>query len=287
MKRMLEWQGLSRQAAHKAIDRMYAGQDDVATAIELATQIRQLHPRMGCRDIYYACRDAMPRGRDWAEAVLMQSGFAVCRRSRSRTVAGGVVQADLIEGLVLTGPDQVWQTDLTWVWSGGRWRYVSFMVDVYTRQIIASHCSDDLSAASQVKCLKKALKARKGRSLQGLIIHTDRGSQYTAREYTAVLRKAGIRHSMAHFAWQNAYCERVNRTIKEGYLAFSDHRCLRSLRAAVSQSVTRYNTGKPHRGLPDRLSPQVFMKAQQQGEYADYTVKIFSRLTSTKRLFVN
>lgn len=287
MKAMLAWQGISRQGAHQAIRRMHRSQDDVATAIELAEQVRREHPRMGCRDIYYARRAKMPRGRDWAEAILRQAGFAVKASSRSFTDSAGECCSNLIEGRVLTGPDQVWQTDITHVNSEGRWRYVSFIVDVYSREIVGYHCSPTLRASEQVRCLAKALRARGKARIPGLIVHTDRGRQYTSVEFKRALEKAGIRQSMAHYAWQNAYCERVNRTIKEGYLAFEEHSCIKTLQRAVTRSVRKYNTGKPHRGLPARLSPKEFIRAQADGAYGDYTVKIFSKLTSTKRLFVN
>lgn len=284
---MLEWQGISRQGAHQAIKRMHRSQDDIAKAIELAEQVRREHPRMGCRDMYYACRAKMPRGRDWVEAILMQAGFAVKLPSRSFTDSAGTICSDLIEGRELRGPDQVWQTDITYVNSGGRWRYVSFIVDVYSREIVASHCSPTLRALGQVRCLAKALRVRGKTSIPGLIVHTDRGRQYTATEFKRALEKAGIRQSMAQYAWQNAYCERINRTIKEGYLAFEEHTCLKTLQRAVTRSVRKYNNGKPHRGLPARLSPRAFIRAQANGEYGDYTVKVFSKLISTKRLFVN
>lgn len=166
----------------------------------------------------------------------------------------------------LSGPNQLWQTDITWVWAGGRWYYLSFVVDVYTRQILAAHCSRDLS---------------------GLIIHTDRGVQYTSSAYKDYLEDRELTHSMAHYAWQNAYCERVNRTIKEGYLKYYPTGSYASLCQAVAKAVRLYNRCKPHRGLPGRLSPDQFVKERSRGKHPDYHVDIWSELTSTKRLHVN
>jgi transposase InsO family protein len=162
---------------------------------------------MGFRDIYYARRAKMPRGRDWAEAILRQAGFAA--------------------------------------------------------------------------------KVRGKASIPGFIVHTDRGRQYTSVEFKSALEKEGLHQSMAQYAWQNVYCERVNRTTKEGYLAFEKNSCIKALQREVTHSVKNYITGKPHRGLTARLNPRVFIRAQANGEYGDYTVKIFSKLTSTKQLYVN
>ena len=87
MKDLLSWKGISRQGAHQGIRRLGRLQKDVLETIEQAKQIRTDHPRMGCRDMYYAVRDKMPRGRDWSEQVLLSSGFRVKTPTRSFTEA--------------------------------------------------------------------------------------------------------------------------------------------------------------------------------------------------------
>lgn len=287
MKAMLDWQGISRQGAHQGIDRMHKQQRDLLDTVELAGEVRQNHRQMGCRDIYYAVRENMPRGRDWTEQVLLNCGFRIKTPSRSFTVAGARICSNLIEGSSVTGPNQVWQTDITYAWSGGRWYYVSFVIDVYTRQILASHCSRDLSAESQVRCLAKAFASQQGEDLSALIVHTDRGVQYTGDAYKNYLDRHNVSHSMAHYAWQNAYCERVNKTIKHNYLKYYTTDSYNSLCKAVVKAVRLYNGSKPHRGLPSRLSPDQFVKEFNQGGHPDYRVNIWSPLTATKRLHIN
>ena len=287
MKDLLNWHRISRQGAHQGITRMRKAQRDLLETVELASEVRLDHNQMGCRDIYYAVREQMPRGRDWTEQVLLHCGFRVKTPPRSFTVAGTGICSNLIEGMAIIGPNQVWQTDITYVWSGGRWYYLSFVIDVYTRQILTSHCSRDLSAASQVRCLGKAIARQKGEDLRDLIVHTDRGVQYTSDAYKSYLERWDVRHSMAHYAWQNAYCERVNRTIKHNYLKFYTTDSYISLCKGVAKAVRLYNRSKPHRGLPSRLSPDQFVKELNQGSYPDYRVNIWSKLTSTKMLHVN
>jgi len=287
MKRMLNWQDISRQGAHQGIARLNQTNRDLLKTVELASEVRKQHRQMGCRDIHYAVREQMPRGRDWTEQVLLRCGFRVKTPPRSFTVAGTSVCANLIEGKTVTGPNQVWQTDITYVWSGGRWYYVSFVIDVYTRRILASYCSRDLSASSQVRCLSKAFTSQKGQDLNELIVHTDRGVQYTSNDFKRYLEQRDVRHSMAHYAWQNAYCERVNRTIKHNYLAHYTTNGYRLLSRGVAKAVRLYNRSKPHRGLPSRVSPDQFVKELNQGRHPDYRVNIWSPLTATNRLHVN
>lgn len=287
MKQLLDWQGITRQGAHKGINGLLREQRDRHVTIQLACQVRKDHRQMGCRDIYYAMLHQMPRGRDWTEQVLLDSGFRVKKPTRSFTQPGDHICSNLIEGMAITGPNQVWQTDITYVWAGGRWYYVSFVIDVYTRQILACHCSRDLSAASQLECLKKAIASQKGQDLSKLIVHTDRGTQYASEVYRKYLKNHNFRHSMAHYAWQNAYCERVNRTIKRNYLDHYTTNSYRSLSSAVVKAVSLYNRSKPHRGLPLRLSPEQYIYECSQGKHGGYRVKIWSQLTSTKMLHFN
>jgi len=287
MNQMLNWQNITRQGAHQGIARLHKFQRDMLDTVDLASQVRSDHPKMGCRDIYYAMRERMPRGRDWSEQLLLGCGYRVKTPPRSFTEAGTDICSNLIEGISITAPNQVWQTDITYVWSGGRWYYVSFVIDVYTRQILASHCSRDLSSGSQVHCLGKALATQSGQDLSGLIIHTDRGIQYTCSEYRSYLKRWELTQSMAHYAWQNAYCERVNRTIKHNYLKYYTTNSYNSLCKGVAKAVRKYNCSKPHRGLPCRLSPDQFVKELNQGYHPDYCVNIWSKLTSTNTLHVN
>lgn len=287
MKTMLEWQQITRQGAHKGIAAMHAEQRDVLKTVELASQVREDHAQMGCRDMYYAKREEMPRGRDWTEQVLLSCGYRVKQPPRSFTTPGTDIRPNLIEGMKITAPNQVWQTDITYVWTGQGWYYVSFVIDVFNRRIVGSHTSRDLSSESQVECLKKAVNSQKGHELSQLIIHTDRGSQYTSKAFKGYLKGKRFKHNMAHYAWQNAYCERVNRTMKENYLNYYDRKDYQRLRAGVKRAVGLYNSSKPHSKLPSRLSPDEFHKEFNRGKHPDYHVKIWSKLTSTKLLNVN
>ena len=287
MKQLLEWHHISRQGAHQAIAQFHKYQRDVLTTMELAGEARQEHPQIGCRDIHYAKRKQMPRGRDWTDQALLAGGYRIKKPGSSFTQAGLNICSNLIEGLEITGPNQVWQTDITFIWVNRRWYFLSFVIDVFTRQIVAAHCSRNMSAASQIRCLAKALARQKDADLSQLIIHTDRGSQYTSKEFKQYLKRWNLGQSMAHYAWQNAYCERVNRTIKRNYLDHYEIPTFAALCASVHKAVRCYNASKPHRGLPSRMAPDQFIQELNQGFHPDYRVKIWSPLTATKMLHLN
>ena len=83
MKQMLNWQDISRQGAHQGIARLNQKKRDLLKTVELASEVRKKHRQMGCRDIHYAVREKMPRGRDWTEQVLLRCRFRV-RHPRDR-----------------------------------------------------------------------------------------------------------------------------------------------------------------------------------------------------------
>lgn len=273
MKALYQWIGITRQGMHQGYRRYKDRETQVTQTLFLARGVRSQHPGMGCRDVYYACRSHMPRGRDWTERTLMEHGFGVST-PRSFTRSTGYSLADRIAGKTLTGPNQVWQTDITYVWAGNRWQYVSFVVDVYTRQIRSYQCTQSLSTEPQLELLTKALRGLDRNQRRGLIVHTDRGSQYGPR-FTQWVQRRGMVHSMAHYAWQNAYCERFHRTIKKNYLKYYPTDTADDLRKSVAKAVNKYNKEKPHSGLPQRLAPDQFFRAFQARKYPNYTETIW------------
>lgn len=274
MKQVLSWQGITRQGMHQAWRRLWDRETQVAKTLVLASKVRKKHHGMGCREIYYLLREQFPRGRDWTERTLLDFGYGVSP-SRSFTRAGAYHLADLIAGMQVIGPNQVWQTDITYVSVGRRWYYVSFLVDVFDRRVVDWKCSNSLRTGPQIELVTGALTRLSAKERYGLIVHTDRGVQYGPR-FTQALKKLGAAHSMAHYAWQNAYCERFHRTIKNGYLKFYKLDTFESLQRGVDRAVRLYNTEKPHRSLPSRMAPVAFNKAFRHGKYPGFIETIWA-----------
>ena len=89
-----------------------------------------------------------------------------------------------------------------------------FIIDVYTKKIVGYAVSDHMRATANVKALQMALNTH----ITPEFHHSDRGSQYNYGEYVTILKRAGTKISMALKAQDNAYAERINRTIKDEYL---------------------------------------------------------------------
>lgn len=236
----------------------------IKTLIDQVEKRREEHPGEGLEKLY---GHLQPEGigRDKFCQVFQQLGYGIRRQpNRMRTtIAAHKVFENLIEGLVVTGPHQVWQTDITYIRLADRFYYLTFIMDVYTRQIVGYAVSDNLRAEANLKALRMALSQVSSSQLDRLVHHSDRGSQYTDGAYLALLRSYGITISMGKKAADNAYAERVNGIIKNEYLIPRGLISFKQLTYWCRQAVSDYNTQRHHRGL-GRISPREYERRYWQ-----------------------
>jgi putative transposase len=261
MKDLLQVLGISRQALHQHNFRQMALQIREQLAIEKAQVIRERHPRMGCRAMHLLMGpDKM--GRDRCEHLLLSKGFRLKRyRNPLRTTQSqrGYYFPDLIQGLRIRGINKIWQSDITYfITENHDVFYIVFIEDIYSRRILGQAVHAHMRAEANLLCLHRAFQIRKSYPLRGLIHHSDHGGQYIDNEYVLALKSRQIKISMCWQAWQNAYSERINGTIKNDYLKAWRIETLIDLRRALTKAVNAYNYEKPHRHLPDRMSPVQF-----------------------------
>jgi transposase InsO family protein len=251
---------MSKQNVSQKLKRIYCQQIIEETVVDHAEQIRKQHPRMGCRKMYFKSLMPLPLGRDKCERILLSRGFKVrhpINYKRTTYSIGKHYYPNLIEGLELTNLNQVWQTDITYFEVGNRFYYLVFIQDIYSRRIIGWSVNKSLWAEANIEALRQAIGYRK-KSLNGLIHHSDRGSQYIDKGYTSILKANKITPSMCKHGWQNAYCERVNGIIKNEYLKHWRITSLQELTRAVDKAVYLYNHERPHWELPQRMPPVKF-----------------------------
>jgi putative transposase len=228
--------------------------------IERAEVLRDGHPEMGCRKMALKLRDK-GFGRDKIERLLLRSGFRVVYPPNymKTTQSVRIYEFDnLIKGLEINGINKVVQTDITYFRMNGRFGYLVFIIDVYSRLIVGYHASMGLESAANMKALEMMIKLRKKENVKGLIHHSDRGSQYQSTDYLKALTDHGIKISMCDQAWENAYSERINRTIKNEYLRHRQIDSLEKLRKNMDIDVKAYNTDRPHWSLPQQMAPAIF-----------------------------
>lgn len=252
--------GISKQNFHQVLDRMLLQQIEKEQLLVIIRQVRKDHPKMSCRDLYRLVRPQF-MGRDRFEAFCFEEGFMVelKKNFRRTTNSLGVTRfPNLIQGLELTGVNQVWVSDITYYEMNSRFYYLTFIMDLYSRKIIGySESVSLLTADTTIPALNMAIRARKGQDLAGMIFHSDGGGQYYCKEFLKITRPYGILNSMCETVFENPHAERLNRTIKNNYLYSYGPGNRIELRMMLKKAIDMYNLQKPHKSLKG-LSPAKF-----------------------------
>ena len=242
------------------VKRRQVGFDKAKQFIEKGEAIRRKHPEMGCRKMALKLK-VKGFGRDKLEDILLGSGLRVVYPPNYTKTTHSVRLhqfKNLTEGLEINGINQLVQTDITYFWMKDRFGYLVFIIDVYSRLIVGYHAGIGLESAANIKALEMMIKRRGQKNVKGVIHHSDRGSQYHSKEYLKALKENDIRVSMCDAAWQNAYGERIHRTIKHEYLRHRQIDSIGRLKKHLDIDVSAYNTDRPHWSLPQQMSPASF-----------------------------
>lgn len=252
--------GVSKQAVHQKMRRHEKNLEQSQQFIEKAEAIREDHPEMGCRKMALLLKQS-GYGRDKTEALLLSVGFRVIYPPNyTKTTQRGRVHqfGNLIEGLVIKGINKIVQTDITYLWVKGRFYYLVFIIDVYSRRITGYNVSCGMEAEANMKALQMMITLREKENIKGLIHHSDKGSQYNCKAYLGTLKQHGIKVSMCNKAWENAYTERINRTIKDEYMRHRKMNSLESVKKELDRAVKLYNEKRPHWSLLQQMTPTRF-----------------------------
>ena len=236
--------------------------DEKLQLLNMIYQIREDHPTMGCRDLYYKLSPEFI-GRDAFEEFCRANDL-MSRKSknyRRTTDSYGVTRFDnLLENIKVTRLNQAWTSDITYYDLGDRFYYLTFIQDAYSRRILGHSVSESLhTEETTLPALKMALKNRNHTDLTGLIFHSDGGGQYYDKEFLKLTGKQKIHNSMCIYPWENGKSERLNGVIKNNYLRHKNINTYNELKLKVDQTVLLYNIGKPHIRL-NRNSPVAFEK---------------------------
>lgn len=238
--------GISKQAVHKQLKQKSYFEVNVIQMITKADELRKQHPGCGVEKMYYTLKPNFI-GRDKFVSTFMSLGYRLKRKKNYHrtTIASLIYRPNLIKGLIIDAPCMVWQSDITYIQVDGKHCYAVFIIDVYTKEIVGFSVADHMRVSANVMALKMALKKWKSPTIH----HSDRGSQYISKAYIQLLEINGTKISMGKSAQENAYAERINRTIKEEYLEYKWIRSVGQLKSLVTKAVLHYNQFRPHKNL--------------------------------------
>ena len=246
--------GISKQAVLQYEKRQLVFDANLLQLIAEADDLRTEHPGCGVEKMYYTLNPDFI-GRDRFIETMMPLGYRLKTKKNYKrtTMAGKLYYPNLIKGLKVNKPGVIWQSDITYIPLGNRHDYAVFIIDVYTKKIVGYSLTDHMRATANVNALKMALKQHHAPEIH----HSDRGSQYTYKSYVELLRANNTKISMATSAQDNAYAERINRTIKEEYLDYWKPTNFNQLKRMTKKAIDNYNNKRIHNHL-DRTNPLKF-----------------------------
>lgn len=273
MNRLYKYLGTTRQAVDQYCKRQLLLDTRIICLLAEAEALRREHPGCGLEKMYYSLSPGFI-GRDRFIELFMELGFRLKKRVNYRRTTYAVASkyTNLIKGMIITAPCVVWQSDITYYDVNDKFYYAVFIIDVYTKMIVGYQVSDNMRATANMKAMHMALANHKA----PLIHHSDRGSQYIYGEYIKLLEANKCKISMARSSQDNAYAERINRTIKEEYLDHWRPSDLLMLKQYTKKAVEHYNNKRKHNNL-DRTEPAVFEQNWQKVKKINRkTVTIFN-----------
>ena len=245
--------------------------------IPLINEIRRDHPRMSARDIYLKLQPKC-MGRDQFERFCMDTGYRInkLRNYRVTTNSLGVTRfPNHLKNIEVTRVNQVFVSDITYFDIGSVTYYLTFIMDLYNREIVGWSASDNLRTESTtLPALHKVITERGKANLIGAIMHSDGGGQYYCNEFKALTKELKMTNSMTEEkVFENSHAERLNGVIKNNYLYPYGPTNSPSLKRLLDKAVLMYNTGKPHKAL-GKLTPSKFRAMIANNDYSSSNLQL-------------
>jgi putative transposase len=233
----------------------------------LLTHIRAIHAEVkgeyGWPKVHKALRDkGFKIGRERVRKCMQQAGIrARCRRKFVMTTDSKhklpIAENLLGRNFTVAAPNQVWTTDITYIATDEGWVYLAAMIDLHSRMVVGWSMQAHMQASLVTDALRMGYFRRK--PLAGLIVHSDRGSQYCGDAFQGALRDYGMRSSMSRRGncWDNAPTESLWGHLKVSRLHGKKFATRRQAMDEVIDWLMFYNSTRLHQTL-DYVSPMVF-----------------------------
>ena len=215
---------------------------DARLAVEVAASHKRSRGRYGSPRIHADLRArGMRVGKKRVERLMREQGLVARRRRRFKKTTDSAhaqpIAPNVLErNFEASAPNEVWVTDVTYVWTDEGWLYLAAIIDLFARRVVGWATSESNDTTLALAALAMASSRRK--PARGLVHHSDRGSPYASEDYRRALTHLGMIASMSRKGdcWDNAVAESFFATLKAEVVDDADY----ATRAAASSSVGDY-----------------------------------------------
>lgn len=190
-------------------------------------------------------------GRYRVRTVMAKLGLRVTQRVAYKVTTkqkdSNAVAVNLLnQNFDPVAPNQAWAGDVTYLKTGEGWMYLAIVMDLYSRRIVGWHVDKRMTSDLVSKALMKAYNLRQ--PPKGLVFHSDRGSQYTSKQYRKLLYSYGMRASMGDVGacWDNAVVERFFGSLKHDWLFKVYQPTREHMKEDVAAYMRYYNLERLH-----------------------------------------
>jgi transposase InsO family protein len=175
-------------------------------------------------------------------ARIMREDNLLCLRRRKFVVTtdsshGFHIYPNLAGSMELTGINQLWISDITYIRLEKEFVYLAVVLDAYSRRVIGWALDRTLEDDLAIAALNMAFRRRS--PAEGLTHHSDRGVQYASNDYTNLLKDRGVRISMSRKGnpYDNAFCESFMKTLKYEEVYRQEYRDLTDAQASIERFI--------------------------------------------------
>ncbi len=226
----------------------------------LLADIREAHKRS--RNVYGSPRiteelkeNGIQCSRNRVARLMRINGIAAKAKRRFKTTTDSRHNLPVAKNLLnrqfrVDGPDKVWVSDITYIWTTKGWLYLAIVMDLFSRKIVGWAMSDRITQDIVISAFLQAMWRRKPKA--GLMFHSDRGSQYAASDFRRLLSQHGVIQSMSGKGncYDNAVAESFFHTLKTELIYHEKYLTREHARKSVFEYVELfYNRVRRHSTL--------------------------------------
>ena len=155
-------------------------------------------------------------------------------------------------------PNEKWTTDITYIWVKDKWLYLATVMDLYSRKIVGWTLDHSMTEKLVIEALSMAYHRRKPG--EGLVIHSDRGTQYRAQKYIDLMESKGSRPSMSRKGncWDNAPMESFFSRLKVELIYAEQYTTVSEASSGIFEYIEIFYNRKRRHSANDNVSPVEF-----------------------------